>query len=175
MPVLAAVSQSFNPILPSAGEIIWSVLSFAVLLVVLVKVAFPPVAAMMSKRSERIREDLEAAEQARREAAELLAQREGELAGARVEAQRIIDDARVLAEQLKSEIVGRGHQEVEAYKAQNEAQLAAERNRVVLELRTEVAGLAIELASRILSQEIEQSEVDPLVEAFLAEADAGSR
>ncbi len=173
--MLAAVSQSFNPILPSAGEIIWSVLSFAILLVVLAKFAFPPVAAMMNKRSERIREDLEAAEQARREALALKAQREEELAGARMEAQRIVEDARLLAEQMKGEIVARGHQEIEASKAQNEALLAAERGRVVLELRAELAGLAIELSSRILAHELERSEVDPLVEAFLAEADAGSR
>jgi RNA polymerase-binding transcription factor DksA len=72
--VLGVVTQSPNPILPSTGEIIWSVISFAILLALLVKFAFPPVAGMLQKRSEKIRTDLEAAEAARREAEALAAQ-----------------------------------------------------------------------------------------------------
>lgn len=51
--ITAVVTQSPNPILPSTGEIVWSVISFVILLVVLAKVAFPPVARMMAQRDRK--------------------------------------------------------------------------------------------------------------------------
>jgi F-type H+-transporting ATPase subunit b len=165
---LAVVTQSPNPILPSTGEVIWSVISFVILLAILVKYAFPPVAKMLEKRSSTIRADLEAAEAARREAEALLRQRQNELASAKDEARRIIEDARSTGESLRSEIVARAQDEAASIRAQGEAQLAAERNRLVNELRQEMVDTAIVLASRIVAREIERENVDPLVEVFLS-------
>jgi F-type H+-transporting ATPase subunit b len=169
--ITAVVTQSPNPILPSTGEIVWSVISFVILLVVLVKVAFPPVARMMAQRSERIRSDLEAADAARREAEALRAQREQELASAREDARRILDEARRTAEALREEILQRAREEAAAVRAQVESQLAAERTQVVRALRQEVGDLAVELAAKIIQSELERSTTDPLVAAFLREVE----
>jgi len=71
-------------ILPASNEIIWGGAAFVVLLLVMWKFALPPVRNMMKQREDRIRDDLERAEQARTEA-------EGELANYR----RQVADARV--------------------------------------------------------------------------------
>lgn len=167
----AVVTQSPNPILPSTGEIVWSVISFVILLVVLAKVAYPPLARMMAQRSDRIRADLEAADAARREAEALRAERERELQGAREEARRILDEARHTAEALRQEASERARAEAEAIRAQVEAQLAAERVQLVRSLRAEVADLAVDLAGKIVARELERSSFDPLIEAFLREAE----
>jgi F-type H+-transporting ATPase subunit b len=170
--LFGVVTQSPNPILPSTGEIIWSVISFAILLVLLVKFAFPPVASMMAKRSDKIRDDLEAAETARRDAERLLAERREELGRAREEGQRIIEDARATGEALRQEAVAEAQREAQIVRDQAQLQMAAERSRLILELRSDLAGMAIELSTRILAHELAASEVDPLVESFLAEADS---
>jgi F-type H+-transporting ATPase subunit b len=168
--VLGVVTQSPNPILPSTGEIIWSVISFAILLALLVKFAFPPVAGMLQKRSEKIRTDLEEAEAARREAEALAAERRQALEEARAEGQRIIEDARATGAALREEALRAAQQEASALKEQANRQLAAERARLVLELRTELAATAVDLAGRILAKELAHDEVDPLVEQFLQES-----
>jgi F-type H+-transporting ATPase subunit b len=167
----AVATQSPNPILPSTGEIVWSVISFAILLAVLAKVAFPPVARIMAQRSERIREDLEAADAARREAEALRAQREAELQGARDDARRILDEARHAAEALRAEAERRAREEAQQIRAQVEAQLAAERAQVVRALRAEVADLAVDLAGKIIERELDRAASDPLIEAFLREVE----
>ena len=168
--LFGVATQSPNPILPSTGEIIWSVISFAILLLLLVKYAFPPVAQMMNKRSEKIRGDLEAAEVARTEAEATLLARRQELDNARQEGQRIIEDARATADALGEQIVQEARREGEALREQAQAQIEAERSRLVLELRSDLASMAVELSSRILAQELSNMDVDPLVEAFISEA-----
>jgi F-type H+-transporting ATPase subunit b len=170
--LFGVVTQSPNPILPSTGEVIWSVISFVILLAVLVKFAFPPVASMMAKRSDKIRDDLEAAETARRDAERIVEERRAELGRAREEGQRIIEDARATGEALRQEAVAEAQREAQLVREQAQLQVAAERSRLVLELRGELAGMAIELSTRILAHELASSEVDPLVESFLAEADS---
>ncbi|MHB8190021.1 MAG: F0F1 ATP synthase subunit B [Ferrimicrobium sp.] len=173
--LVGVVQQSPNPILPSSGEMIWSVISFAILLVVLAKFAFPPIAKAMTRRSETIRNDLETAEQVRREAEAVLRQREVALGEARQQAHQIVEDSRAVGEALRAEAVARGEREVVVLHEQARAGLAAERSRLVIELRTETTALALELARRILVQEIERTSVDPLIEAFLQEASSEDR
>lgn len=145
-------------------------ISFAILLALLVKFAFPPVAGMLQKRSEKIRADLEAAETARREAEALDAERRAALENARAEGQRIIEDARATGQALREEAVRAAQQEANAIKEQADRQLEAERARLVLELRTELSATAVELAGRILAKELSGDEVDPLVQQFLQES-----
>lgn len=167
--LFGVITQSPNPILPATGEIVWSVISFAILLVVLGKVAFPPVSRMMAKRSEAIRSDLEEAERAKREAELLRHEASQRLEGARDEAHRILEEAREVGESLRAEALTRAHDEANQIVMAARASLSAERSRLVAELRAETTGLALDLAQRIIASEIDRAQVDPLIEQFIAE------
>ncbi len=167
--LFGVVTQSPNPILPATGEIIWSVISFVILVVVLAKVAYPPVAKMMAKRSETIRSDLEEAEHTKREAELLREEASKRLEGARDEAQRILQDAREVGESLRAEAVAKANEEASQIIGAARTSLGAERSRLVAELRAETTGLALELARRIIAAEIDRASVDPLIEQFIAE------
>lgn len=168
-----AASQSSNPILPATGEIIWSLASFLVLIVILAKVAFPPVKRIMVARTEKIRDDLDGAALARAEAERLVHEKEVQLEDAKRQATRIIEDAKVTAEAVREDLIRRAGVEVEELKARAEEALLAERERVVAELRSEVSGLAIDVAEKILRSELDRSEIDPLVGGFLSDLAAG--
>src|SRR5919106_1637586 len=94
-----------NPLIPGVNEIIWGSAAFAILFFVLWKWGLPPIRNMMKRREDRIREDLERAERAQTEAAEIRAraQEDARLAGERAAAElqrRVADLSIELAERI---------------------------------------------------------------------------
>ena len=99
--------QAKNPILPEANEIIWGSLAFIVLLIGMWKFAFPAVTTMMNDRTERIRRNLDDAERVKGEAQSILEEYQRQLADAKSEANRIIEEARQTAESLRRDLMAR--------------------------------------------------------------------
>jgi len=159
--------QAPNPLLPAWNEVIWGMLSFVVLLGLMWKFAIPQVRSMMTAREERIREDLEKAENARTSAEEEKARYEAQLAEARGEAGKIIEEARQAAEQVRRDLIARA--EVEANEIRDRAQIdiAAQQQRALTELRTDVAQLSIDLAERIVEHNLDRDTQLQLVDSFI--------
>ena len=86
-----------NPILPEVNEIIWGGGAFLVLLVLMWWKLLPPIKQGLTDRQERIRTDLEAAETAKTDAEQVLSQYQAQVANAKAEANKIIEDARKTA------------------------------------------------------------------------------
>ncbi len=171
--ILAATSAgSSNPILPAAGEIVWSVLSFALLLLLLGKWAYPPVKKMMADRAAKIRGDLDAAELARTEAQRTLEEYKEQLAQAKRDATHILDEARQTADALRGDILAKAEEDVAIVHARNEEALRIERQRVIAELRSEVGSLALELAEKIIDAEVDRAAAQTLIDSFISEIGA---
>src|ERR1043166_8507085 len=88
-----------SPLLPAKNEVIWGSAAFLVLLIAMWKFGVPAVRNMEQAREDRIRNDLEGAEKARADAESEKAQYTAQIADARNEAGRIIEEARQSAEQ----------------------------------------------------------------------------
>ena len=101
-----------NPILPETSELVWSIISFGLLVVLLWKFAFPPLKKAMEARTERIRTNLDDAERVKAEAQGILDEYQRQLADARNEANRIIEEARQTAESLRRDLMDRAEAEV---------------------------------------------------------------
>ena len=159
--------QAPNPLLPAWNEVIWGMLSFFVLLILMWKFAMPQVRSMMTAREDRIREDLEKAENARTGAEEEKTRYEAQLAEARGEAGKIIEEARQAAEQVRRDLIARA--EVEAQEVRDRAQvdIAAQQQRALTELRTQVADLSIDLAERIVERNLDRDTQLQLVDSFI--------
>src|SRR5262249_12215753 len=91
-PDLIPCAQAPNPILPATNAITAGSLAFLILLLVLGKFAYPQLKQGMENRTERIRDDLQKAEDARLEAEGALEEYRQRLATAKQEATRIIED-----------------------------------------------------------------------------------
>jgi len=164
-----------SPILPETNEIVWGGAAFLVLLVVMWKFALPPVRNMMKQREDRIRGDLERAEQARTEAEAELASYRRQVADARSEAARIIEEARQSADEVKRQIQSQAEAdaaEVRA-RAQEDIRLASERAQADLQGR--VADLSIELAEKIVERNLDRDTQLALVESYIGQVGNGSR
>lgn len=173
--ISAETVQSKNPILPSGAELVWGIVSFAILFAILYKFAFPAVNKMMQDRTDRIRNNLEEAEQVRGEAQGILAEYQRQLADARNEANRIIEEARQAAEQLRQELVQRADQEVAELRERQLEDLRLAQERAVSQLQTQVRDLAIDLAERVVNANLDRDRNLQLVDHYIAELNATGR
>jgi F-type H+-transporting ATPase subunit b len=166
--LLAATSvQAKNPILPDAKEIIWTVIAFAFVFVILAKFAFPAVRKGLQAREDRIRSDLERAERARTEAEQTLEQYQRQLADARSEATRIIEQGRQAAEEVRRDLIARAERDAAEIRgrAQADSRLAGER--ALTELRSEVASLSVDLAEKIVERNLDRDTQLQLIEQYI--------
>jgi len=166
-----------SPILPATNELIWGTISFVILLGLLWKFAWPGLKSGMEGRSERIRSSLDEAETAKAEAVSVLDDYKRQLADARGESARIIEEARQSADSLKRDLQERAEREAEEQRQRNAEQITAERDRVMSELQGQVASLAIELAEKVVEGNLDRDANLRLIENYINSvgADAGPR
>ena len=156
-----------NPLVPSANEVIWGSLAFLVLLGIMWKFGVPAVKNMEQAREDRIRNDLEGAEKARNEAEAEKAQYLAQIAGARDEAGRIIEEARQSAEQVRRDLIAKAEADANEVRQRAEADIAVQRQRALTELRGDVAQLSIDLAERIVERNLDHDTQRQLVDSFI--------
>jgi F-type H+-transporting ATPase subunit b len=161
-------------ILPDLAELIWGAVLFALVLLVLNKVAFPAIKKAIAQREEKIQGDLEQAENAKAEANKQLEDYKKQLADARGEANRIIEEARQSAEQVRKDLVAKAEQEAQGIVERAQEQIAAERNRTVQELQSTIADLSIELASKVVGRSLDDKSQREMVDAYISEVAAMS-
>jgi F-type H+-transporting ATPase subunit b len=158
-----------SPILPATNEIIWGALSFIVLLAALTKFALPAVRKMMEARTERIRTNLDEAERVKGEAQSLLDDYQRQLADARAESGRIIEEARQTADAMRRDLMARAEADAAEARQRSQADIDASIARAEGELRQRVAELAIELAEMVVQRSLDRDSQMQLVNSYIDE------
>jgi F-type H+-transporting ATPase subunit b len=167
--VLVLAAEEKNPILPDAAELIYGTIAFLLVFAVLAKFAFPAINKMLAERSGKIQGDLERAEEARTQAQTELADYREQLVGARDEANRIIEEARKTADQLRRDLAAKAEQEAQATVVRAQEEIRAERDRVFQELRGQVGEIAVELAGRVVGRSLDASAHERLIDEYIDE------
>jgi F-type H+-transporting ATPase subunit b len=156
-----------SPILPAKNEIIWGSISFIVLLLLLSKFAWPALAAGMAARADRIKADLEAADTAKNEADHILADYKAQLADARNESARIIEEARQAADALRRDQEQRLQNELAELRQRAAADIESAKRQAISDLKDEVAALAIGAAEVIVQRNLDRDTQTRLVESYI--------
>ncbi len=142
---------------------------FTVIAVFLRMFLYGPIIRMLDQRADRIRDSLEAAENARAEAASSAERVEQELANARREGQELIAEARDAAGRLREQEAERTRAQVEEMLDRAREEIRRERSAAVEEVRSEFAGIAILAAERIVEQSLDESAHRELIDRVLEE------
>ena len=172
--LLAAESvKAKNPIVPETKEIVWAVISFAIVFGLLAWKAWPAIKKAIADREAHIRTDLERAESAKTEAETSLAEYQQQLSEARNEAGKIIEEARLAADQVRKDLIARAETEAAELRgrAQEDIRLASER--ALTELQGRVAELSIELAEKVVERNLDRDTQIALIESYINQV--GSR
>ena len=170
--VLAVAEGAEEPsgtdlILPAIDELIWGAVAFALVLFVLNKFAFPKLREAVEAREKQIQSDLEAAERARTEAENEKRQYQQQIADSRGEANRIVEEARQQAEQVRKDVIAKAQAEAEAITTRAQESIAAERASTMQELQATVAAMSIQLAEKVVGRSIDASAQKEMVDAYI--------
>jgi len=164
----AAALQSRNPILPSVPELVWGSLAFLIVFLLMWKYAFPSVKKGMDARTERIRDSLSTAEQAKTDAQAVLEEYQRQLADARNESNRIIEDARQTAEALRRDLMARAESDAAEVRARATADIDAAKDRAMEELRSQLTQLTLQLTELVVKRNIDRDANSRLVDDYIS-------
>jgi F-type H+-transporting ATPase subunit b len=155
---------------PAIGTVFWTTLIFFILFFLLWKFAWGPIMKAVKSREDMIRNSLDSAEKAREEMKVLQADNEAILRKARDERDKIIRDARLSTERMLSEAKEKSQSEADAMVKRAKELIEREKNSAIAEVKREVASLAIEVASRVVSETLKSdAEQQKLIERYLKE------
>jgi F-type H+-transporting ATPase subunit b len=164
---LAGGGESGGPLDVNPGVILWTVVTFIFLLLILKKIAWKPILNSLKERESFIKESLEKAETAKKDAEKLIADNKQNMLKAEDEARKIINQSREYAEKLKSQILGES--KLQAKKMIDDAASEIERKNAEAfnKLKDQVADIAIQSAEKILRESLDKDKQIKLVKKYL--------
>lgn len=154
----------------SFGLFFWQIIIFVLLIILLKKFAWKPILTSINDREQGIKDALASAEAARKEMHNLQADNQRILQEARLERDAMMKEAREIKEKMiadaKAEATAQGEKMIE----QAKAAINSEKNAAMAELKNQVAGLSLEIAEKLLKNELSNQEAQTaLVEKMLGD------
>ncbi len=163
-----ASEKAINPIIPSVTEIVIGLIAFSLLFIVMKRVVVPKFESAYEARTAAIEGGIERAEKAQLEAQRALAQYNEQLSSAQGEAAKLREDARAQGAAILEELRTKAQEEAARITAASHASIEAERQQAITSLRNEVGALAVELASKIVGEALEdQARQSRIVDRFI--------
>ncbi len=153
---------------PHVGLIIWTIITFLVVLFVLKKFAWPHLLAALDEREQRISDAIAGAEQARKEAEEVLREHRQKLAAADEEARQLVAEAREAGANVRQTIVSQAREEADRMLDQARTSIESEKRVAIAELRRETANLAVQAAGALIDANLDDEKNRGLVDDFIA-------
>lgn len=167
----AAGAEEAGSVLPGIAEglpaMITAWIVFGIVLVVLAKLVFPLIAKGLQAREDKIRQEITAAEQARKQAKDSLAMYERNLAEARAESQRMLEKTRAQQQAFADELRAKADLELAQLKERARRDIEIAKRAAMQEIYDAAISQATVIAARILEREVTSADQQRLVEESL--------
>jgi F-type H+-transporting ATPase subunit b len=170
MTPIASSSGSFL-ISPNVGLMIWTLVVFAISVVILNRVAFPRIRDALDRRQHAIEETIDSQERLRAEAEQVLSEYRQQLAEARVQAEEIVSRARDAGKEHEREMQNETRERREKMLEQTKRDIESETQRALEAIRKEVATLTILATEKVTRKTLSGDDQRRLVEEALGELD----
>lgn len=157
-------------ILPDPLEFVPMLIAFIILWIVLAKFGWPMFNGMLEKRETTIREALKKSEEAQIESERVLAEYKKQLADAKAQSTQIIADARAVGEAVKADITAQAQSEASDMIAKARLAIEAEKKQAIAELQSSIADTSVDVASRLIGEDLSESEHRAVIERYIKEA-----
>ena len=136
-------------------------------LVIFKKLLLNPVKKVIAERKAKADSQIADAQKLRTEAEAMKAEYEQNLQNARTEANQIVAAAQKTAAARSEELLGEARAQAAALKQKAEADIAQERKKAVNEVKDEIGGMAMEIASKVVEREIRVADHKDLIDEFI--------
>ena len=143
---------------PAFGLVFWMVLSFGIVMYLLTKFAWKPILASLKSREESISDALNAAKKAREEMSNLKSDHEKIIREAKAERDNILKEAREIKDKMIAEAKAKASSDAEQITTQARENIKNEKLAAITELKNQVAVLSIQIAEKIIKQELSGQE-----------------
>ena len=171
-PALAFAEQKEGVavIIPDMLETVPMLIAFIILVIILWKFGWPMFEGMLEKREKTIAEALQKSEEARIESERVLAEYQQQLSEAKAQAAKIVADAKETGEAARAGITAKAQEESAAMIEKARVAIEAEKQAAMNELRNSVADLSVDVASRLVANDLNDDEHRKIIERYLNEA-----
>ena len=140
------------------GTVAWASVAFLMVLILLKKLAWKPILKSLDDRESSIQNALSSAEKAREEMAALQSQNEDLLREARIERDKILKEARDAKDEIIGESKSKAQEEANKITASARENIQHEKMAAISELKNQVAQLSIEIAEKIIREQLSDSD-----------------
>ncbi len=155
---------------PGIGLLFWMLVSFAIVVIILKKIAWKPILKALKEREDSIEDALESAEKAKEEMAKLQVDNEKIINEAKAERDNLINEAREVKETIINEAKIQATTEANKLIEQSRINIKNEKVAAINEIKEQVAVLSVEIAEKILKQELaKDKKQEELINSLLKE------
>lgn len=162
-----ALASSFTDVKP--GLIIWTWITFIVVLLILRKVAWGPLLKSVEDREKNIVNAIESAKRERSEAEKLLGEQKTAVAQARQEAADQVRRTQADLEKFREELMGKARKEADDLKAEARRTIDEERLKAVADIRSEAVKLSLQVAEKLIGEKLDDGKHQALAQQFVTE------
>jgi len=167
--LLASEAGSANPVAFNWVPFVAALVIFVIVLLVLSTAVWPKILKGLDDRANKIRDEIFAAEESRKASAEMQAGHARELATAKADAQRMIEQTRAEAARTAADLRVKAEVEIAQMREQAIASIDAAKKAAVQDIYNEAAGMATAAAGKILERELNAADQARLIETSLNE------
>jgi len=150
-------------------SLVFQIINFVILLVILKKFVYRPILNALDQRKKKIAESIKQAEEIDRQAKQATEAHEATLREARQKAQRIIDQANLDAEKVRTEKAEATKQEIEHLLVKAKQQIKDEKHQALSEVKREAGALIIRASEKVLRERLNDKQDQELVERSVKE------
>lgn len=156
------------------GHFLMTIISFTVLLFIVSKFAWDPISKILNEREALIDSNIEKAKLANENSEILNGEARQELANARTEANKLIQDTKWQVSKMKADNIDRANEEIEEMRNQSKESIERERRQMLESMEDQIGHLSVEIAEQILQREVSSEDHKQLISDLVLEMDAST-
>ncbi len=145
-----------------------------IILLLMKKFLFKPVRAVIEQREQEILKMYSDAEKAEADAKEMKASYEASMANAKAEASEIVKNATATAHKTEEQIISDAQKKADAMYAKAQAQIEADRVKTIESVKSDISGMAVGIASKVIEKDISEDDHHRLIDNFINELGGAS-
>ena len=146
---------------------ITQIIAFIILYLLLQKFAFGPLFGMMEKRRQLVLEQVQTAENNRKQSEQLLSEQKQLFMDAKKQAYEIIEQANQISSKQADDVIQAARTESNRLKQEAMNDIESEKNKAIAALRNQVGAMSVMIATKIIEKQIDEKAQKDLIDNYL--------
>lgn len=159
--------QTLDIVSANLWEILISLANLLILFLLFKKFLFKPVQNVLNQRQAQVDKIYDDAAQDKAAAADMKQEYETRLDAAREEADTLVRNAVQTAQRKSDQIVADANSQASHLKQKAEEEIALEKKQMLLDVKSEISEMAVNIASKVVEREIQKKDHENFVDEFI--------